>query len=73
MFSIKSISLLIFIQKSIWDQFTVMPIQIYNWITLPQSEFRVNLAAAGILVFLIILLSFNAIAILLRKKLEIKW
>ena len=73
MFSIKSISLLIFIQKSIWDQFTVKPIQTYNWITLPQSEFRVNLAAAGILVFLIILLSFNAIAILLRKKLEIKW
>ena len=41
-----------FLPKSIWDQFTVMPIQIYNWITLPQTEFRVNLAAAGILVFL---------------------
>jgi phosphate transport system permease protein len=62
-----------FLPKSIWDQFTVMPIQIYNWITLPQTEFRVNLAAAGILVFLAILLAFNAIAVLLRKKLEIKW
>ena len=62
-----------FLPKSIWDQFTVMPIQIYNWITLPQTEFRVNLAAAGILVFLAILLTFNAIAVLLRKKLEIKW
>ena len=62
-----------FLPKSIWDQFTVMPIQIYNWITLPQTEFRVNLAAAGILVFLAILLTFNAVAVLLRKKLEIKW
>jgi len=62
-----------FLPKSIWDQFTVMPIQIYNWITLPQTEFRVNLAAAGILVFLTILLSFNAVAVFLRKKFEIKW
>ena len=62
-----------FLPKSIWDQFTVMPIQVYNWITLPQKEFRVNLAGAGILVFLAILLSFNAIAVVLRKKLEIKW
>jgi phosphate transport system permease protein len=62
-----------FLPKSIWDQFTVMPIQIYNWITLPQTEFRVNLAAAGILIFLAILLTFNAAAVLLRKKLEIKW
>ena len=62
-----------FLPKSIWDQFTVMPIQIYNWITLPQKEFRVNLAAAGILVFLAVLLTFNTIAVLLRKKLEIKW
>jgi phosphate transport system permease protein len=62
-----------FLPKSIWDQFTVIPIQIYNWITLPQKEFRVNLAAAGILVLLAVLLSFNAIAVFLRKKLEIKW
>jgi len=62
-----------FLPSSVWDQFTVMPIQIYNWITLPQEPFRINLAAAGIIVLLIILLSFNAIAIYLRKKFEIKW
>ena len=62
-----------FLPRSVWDQFTVLPIQIYNWITMPQEPFRVNLAAAGIIVLLVILLSFNAIAIYLRKKFEIKW
>lgn len=62
-----------FLPKSAWDQFTVMPIQVYNWITLPQEEYRVYLAAAGILVLLTVLLSFNAIAVFLRKKFEIKW
>ncbi len=62
-----------FLPKSVWDQFTVMPIQVYNWITMPQTEYRVHLAAAGIIVLLTVLLSFNAIAVFLRKKLEIKW
>lgn len=62
-----------FLPESAWDQFTVMPIQIYNWISLPQEEYRVYLAAAGILVLLAVLLSFNAIAVFLRKKFEIKW
>jgi phosphate transport system permease protein len=62
-----------FLPRSVWDQFTVIPIQIYNWITLPQTEFRVHLAAAGILVLLLILFMMNGIAIYLRKKFEIKW
>ncbi len=62
-----------FLPESAWDQFTVMPIQVYNWISLPQQEYRVYLAAAGILVLLAVLLSFNAIAVFLRKKFEIKW
>jgi phosphate transport system permease protein len=62
-----------FLPESAWDQFTVMPIQVYNWISLPQEEYRVYLAAAGILVLLAVLLSFNAIAVFLRKKFEIKW
>ena len=62
-----------FLPNSLWDQFTVMPIQIYNWITLPQQEYRINLAAAGILVLLFTLLSLNGLAIYLRKKFEIKW
>ena len=62
-----------FLPKSVWDQFTVIPIQIYNWITLPQPEYRVHLAAAGIIVLLLILFIMNGIAIYLRKKFEIKW
>jgi phosphate transport system permease protein len=44
-----------------------MPIQIYNWVNLPQAEFR-GLAAAGILVLLIVLLGMNSIAIFIRNR-----
>ncbi|MDX1395265.1 MAG: phosphate ABC transporter permease PstA [Gemmatimonadota bacterium] len=49
------------------DQFTVLPIQIYNWVTLPREEFQ-TLAAGGIVVLLAALLLMNATAILLRNK-----
>lgn len=49
--------------------FTVLPIQIFNWTSRPQEEFR-NLAAAGIIVLLVILLGMNSIAILLRNRLS---
>jgi phosphate transport system permease protein len=49
--------------------FTVMPIQIYNWISRPQKEFHVN-AAAGIVVLLAILLVMNSLAIVLRNRLQ---
>ncbi|NDJ34373.1 MAG: phosphate ABC transporter permease PstA [Chloroflexi bacterium] len=62
-----------FLPSSIWDQFTVMPIQIYNWVQLPGDAFRVQLAAAGIIILLAIMLSMNAIAIFLRNRFEIKW
>jgi len=58
-----------FLPKNLLDQFTVMPIQIYNWISRPQAEFH-NLAAAGIIVLLIILLTLNLIAIMLRNKFQ---
>ncbi len=51
----------------IFSRFTALPIQIYNWTTRPQDEFR-NLAAAAILVLLILLLSINAAAIILRNR-----
>jgi phosphate transport system permease protein len=62
-----------FLPKSVWDQFTAIPIQIYNWITLPQAEYRVHLAAAGIIVLLGVLFIMNGIAVYLRRKFEIKW
>ncbi len=49
------------------DGFTVLPIQIFNWTSRPQADFT-DLAAAGIIVLLAVLLSLNAFAILLRNK-----
>ncbi len=49
--------------------FTALPIQIYNWTVQPQAEFR-NLAGAAILVLLILLLTLNATAIVLRNRLS---
>ncbi|MBI4477089.1 MAG: phosphate ABC transporter permease PstA [Acidobacteria bacterium] len=56
-----------FVPDSIWSAFTVLPIQIFNWVSRPQVEFAQN-AAAGILVLLALLLTMNAIAIWLRDR-----
>jgi phosphate transport system permease protein len=50
-----------------FSKFTTLPIQIYQWTSRPQDVFR-NLAAAAILVLLAMLLSLNAVAILLRNR-----
>lgn len=49
------------------DMFTALPIQIFNWASLPQSEFQ-HVAAAGIVVLLTVLLLLNAAAIIIRNK-----
>jgi len=49
--------------------FTALPIQIYNWTTRPQPEWR-NLAASAILVLMILLLSMNSFAIILRNRFQ---
>jgi phosphate transport system permease protein len=54
------------------DIFTVLPIQIFNWVSQPQPAFQ-NLAAAGIVVLLAVLLTMNAAAILLRSRLQQRW
>ncbi len=55
--------------QNLMDDFTVMPLQIFNWISRPQEEFHA-IAAAGIILLLAILLSFNALAVLIRQKLH---
>jgi phosphate transport system permease protein len=50
-----------------FSKFTTLPIQIYQWTSRPQAEFR-NIAAAAIIVLLLMLLALNAAAILLRNK-----
>ncbi|MBA3267652.1 MAG: phosphate ABC transporter permease PstA, partial [Acidimicrobiia bacterium] len=58
--------------KGLDSPFTVLPIQIFNWISRPQDEFRV-LAAAAIVVLLVILLVMNSAAILIRSRFQRKW
>lgn len=54
--------------------FTVLPIQMFNWVSRPQAEFHELAAAAGI-VLIVLTLSLNAVAIVLRYRLRqrIKW
>jgi phosphate transport system permease protein len=52
--------------SGLFSRFTTLPIQIYQWSSRPQAEFQ-HLASAAILVLLIMLLSLNSIAIILRN------
>ena len=58
----------------ILSPFTVMPIQMFNWVSRPQREFHLNAAAAG-LVLMVMTLAMNALAIYLRYRFRkrIKW
>ena len=56
-----------FDNTSMFDDFTTMPIQIYNWTSRPQETFRQN-AAAGIIVLMTIVLTFNFAAAVLRER-----
>jgi phosphate transport system permease protein len=50
-----------------FSKFTTLPIQIYQWTSRPQDEYR-HIAAAAIIVLLGMLLSLNAVAVLLRNR-----
>ncbi len=56
------------------DPFTVMPIQMFNWVSRPQEEFHQNAAALGVLL-IFVTLSMNAVAIVIRNtfRRKIKW
>ena len=58
-----------FLPQGAMDQFTALPIQIFNWTARPQDEFR-GLAAAAIVVLMILLFAMNLSAILLRDYFE---
>lgn len=53
--------------NSILDPFQALPMQIYNWVKMPQEEFQ-YLTAAGIIVLLIVLFLMNSVAIYIRNK-----
>lgn len=60
-----------FVAKSPMEEFTVLPIQIFNWTSRPQIEFTIN-AAAGIIVLLGIVFLMNGIAALIRYRAQKK-
>lgn len=66
---IGALTYIAFLPDSLKSSFTVMPIQIFNWISRPQDEFHA-LAAAGIIVLLALLLLMNFSAIMLRNKFQ---
>jgi phosphate transport system permease protein len=51
----------------LFDPFTVMPIQMFNWVSRPQEEFHINAAAAG-LILMLMTLAMNALAITIRAR-----
>ncbi|ANK37350.1 MULTISPECIES: phosphate ABC transporter permease PstA [Staphylococcus] len=65
-------TILLQLPSTIFDQFQALPMSIYSWTKLPQEEFQ-NVASAGIIVLLVILLLMNAIAIFLRNKYSKKY
>ena len=60
--------------KWLLDPFTVMPIQMFNWISRPQKDFHLNAAAAGVvLLFMTLLMNAFAIYVRYRFRKRIKW
>ncbi len=60
-YSVTPLGLWHWLNGALESQFTALPIQIYNWASQPDDIFR-ELAAAGIIVLLVVLLSMNALA-----------
>lgn len=63
-----------FVPESLGDEFTALPVQIFNWAERPQAEFH-GLASAAIIILLVVLIFMNAGAVILRYRYSkrIKW
>jgi phosphate transport system permease protein len=72
--AIGALTYIAFLPESVFDPFTVLPIQTFNWISRPQKGFATN-AAAAIIVLLLLTLIMNSVAIYLRHRFQrgIKW
>ncbi len=57
------------VPQNLMSDFTVLPLQIYNWANRPGEAFH-ELAAAAIIVLLAVLLTFNAVAVVIRQRLR---
>ena len=63
--AIGAFAFVLFVPTNPMDSFTVLPIQVYNWLNWPQKGFQEN-AAAAIVVLLVVLLLLNSVAVALR-------
>ncbi len=70
--AIGALTFIAFLADSPTDDFTVMPIQVFNWVTRPQSGFH-EIAASGIIVLMLVLLVMNAAAIIMRQRTRTDW
>lgn len=70
--AIGALTFIAFLADSPTDDFTVMPIQVFNWVTRPQSGFH-EIAASGIIVLMLVLLVMNAAAIVMRQRTRTDW
>ena len=71
MIAISALVYLTFVPSGPMDRFTVLPIQIFNWVSRPQDDFR-GIAAGGIVILLAVLFIMNAVAVYLRIKYQRK-
>lgn len=58
-----------FLPTGVMDTFTALPMQIYDWAKRPQADFQ-NVASAGIIVLMAVLLLMNSVAVLIRNKFQ---
>ncbi len=66
------IAFIVDIPGGVTDAATVLPVQVFLWSDLPEAAFQSRTAAA-IIVLLVVLFAFNALAIYLRKRFERRW
>ena len=67
--TIGALTFIPFLPEGPLSPFTVLPIQIYNWISRPQKDFH-DIAASGIIVLLVVLLLMNSLAVFLRNRFQ---
>ena len=65
--TIGALTFIAFLPEGPLDAFTVLPIQIFNWVSRPQAGFH-DIAASAIIVLLVVLLGMNALAVWLRDR-----
>jgi phosphate transport system permease protein len=72
--TIGALTFVAFEPDGLFSAFTVLPIQIFNWVSRPQAGFHA-IAASAIIVLLVVLLSMNAFAIVMRDRFrrKIQW